>query len=278
MLHTTVNLRDNGRVCLKTYIHDRSTQADFQIKRRPAVIVIPGGAYAFLSDTEGEPVALTFLKEGYNTFVLHYTVGEDCNYPGMLEEVSLAVWEVRRRADEWNTDPDAIVLMGFSAGACLAAMSATQWNTPGLSQRLQAPEEGLRPNAAVIAYAPWDNTNTIQRDPRYFNPQCPKVVRDCTPELDFIHYAGPHMPPLFLWHNRYDRFVPAVNPLMIAGRMLELDLPFELHLFQGGEHGMSVCNALSSYDERSRKLNAENPNVGMWVPLCVNWLNKLFGI
>ena len=86
------------------------------------------------------------------------------------------------------------------------------------------------------------------------------------------------MPPLFLWHNRYDRYVPAVNPLMIAAKMLELDLPFELHIFQGGEHGMSVCNSLSSYHEGARKLNAENPNVRMWVPMCVNWINKLFGV
>lgn len=102
-------------------------------------------------------------------------------------------------------------------------------------------EEGIRPNAAVIAYAPWDNTNTIQRDPRCY-------------------------------------FVPAVNPARIAGKLLELDLPFALHIFQGGEHGMSVCNRLSSYDERARERNRDNPNVALWAPLCVNWINGLFHI
>lgn len=157
-------------------------------------------------------------------------------------------------------------------------MSATQWNTPGLAERLGIPQEGIRPDAAVIAYAPWDNTNTIQQDPKYYNPDCAKIAKDCTPQLDFINYAGPHMPPLFLWHNRYDRYVPAVNPLMIAAKMLELDLPFELHIFQGGEHGMSVCNSLSSYNEEGRRLNEANPNVRMWVPMCINWINRLFYI
>ena len=138
--------------------------------------------------------------------------------------------------------------------------------------------EGIRPNAAVIAYAPWDNTNTIQRDPRCYNPDCARIAKDCTPELDFIHYVGPHVPPLFLWHNRCDRFVPAVNPARIAGKLLELDLPFALHIFQGGEHGMSVCNRLSSYDERARERNRDNPNAALWVPLCVNWINGLFHI
>ena len=166
--------------------------------------------------------------------------------------------------------------MGFSAGACLAVMSATQWNTPGLAERLDVSPEAIKPNAAVIAYAPWDNTNTIQNDPKYYNPDCAKIAKDCTPELDFINYAGPHMPPLFLWHNRYDKYVPATNPVMIAAKMLELDLPFELHIFQGGEHGMSVCNNLSSYNKK--QLNAENPNVRMWVPMCTNWINSLFHI
>lgn len=275
MIHETIPIH-GGTASLVTYIHDRSEQSDFQRHNRPAIIVLPGGAYAYLSDAEGEPVALTFLKEGFNAFVLRYSVDDACTYPEILEEVSLAVWTVRSRAAEWDIDPNAIVLMGFSAGGCLSAMSATQWNTPGLAERLGVPERGIRPDAAVIAYAAWDNANTIQRDPKYFNPGCAKIALDCTPELDFINYAGRHMPPLFIWHNRYDRYVPTTNPVMIAAKMLEFDLPFELHIFQGGEHGMSVCNALSSSGERSRRLNAENPNVAQWVPLCVNWINGLF--
>lgn len=278
MIHKTISLVKEKDVTLTTYIHDQSIQGNFQIPQRPAILVMPGGAYSFLSDTEGEPVALTFLNEGYNTFVLRYSVGEACTYPEILEEVSLAIWEVRSHAEEWHINPDAIVLMGFSAGACLAAMSATQWNTPGLAERLGVPFEGIKPNAAVIAYAPWDNTNTIQKDPKYYNPDCAKIAKDCTPELDFINYTGPHMPPLFIWHNRYDKFVPAINPVMIAAKMVELDLPFELHLFQGGEHGMSVCNRLSSYSEEARELSNRNPNVAMWVPMCTNWINGLFRI
>ena len=278
MKHQTITLDSDNRSTLTTYIHDRSAQAEFQIKRRPGIIIMPGGAFSFLADWEAEPVALTFLKEGYNTFLLRYSVGDACTYPEILEEVSRAIWTVRSRAEEWGTDPDAVVLMGFSAGACLCAMSATQWNTPGLAQRLGVPEEGIKPNGAVICYGAWDNTNTIQHDPRYYNPEAARIAKDCTPELDFINYAGPQMPPLFIWHNRYDKFVPAVNPVMIAARMLELDLPFELHLFQGGSHGMSVCNCLNCYQGEYQKEAAENPNVGMWVPMCVNWINKLFHI
>lgn len=231
MIHKTISLAKGKGVTLTTHIHAQSAQGNFQISKRPAIIVMPKGAYSFLS-----------------------------------------------HAEEWHINPDAIALMGFSAGACLAAMSATQWNTPGLAQRLGVPFEGVKPNAAVIIYASWDITNTIQKDPKYYNPDCAKIAKDCTPELDFINYTGSHMPPLFIWHNRYDKFVPAINPVMIAAKMLELGILFELHLFQGGEHGMSVCNRLSSYGEEARELNNRNPNVAMWVPMCTNWMNNFFDI
>ena len=277
MIHKSIQFTEDGRVRLRTYIHDQSTQKDFQIKKRPAVIIMAGGAYSYLSDTEAEPVAITFLKEGFNTFILDYSVGEYCTYPEILEEVSKAILEVRRNAEEWHINPDAIVLMGFSAGACLAAMSATQWNTEGLAERLGAEKEEIKPNAAVIGYAPWDN-RTIQNDPVYYNPECAKIAKDCTPELNFIEYVGEHVPPLFIWNNRFDQYVPPINQPMVAEKLIKYGIPFEMHIFQGGEHGMSVCNNLSSYDDEAKKLNEENPNVALWVPMCTNWINSLFGI
>ena len=112
MIHETVSLGKGEKVTLTTYIHDQSEQARFQIEKRPAIIIMPGGAYSYLADAEGEPVALTFLKEGYNTFALRYSVGDDCTYPEILEEVSLAIWKVRSHAEAWHVDPDAVILMG----------------------------------------------------------------------------------------------------------------------------------------------------------------------
>ena len=74
MIHKVIALCKERDVTLTTYIHDQSERGKFQIEKRPAIIIMPGGAYSFLSDTEGEPVALTFLREGYNTFVLRYSV------------------------------------------------------------------------------------------------------------------------------------------------------------------------------------------------------------
>jgi acetyl esterase/lipase len=272
MIHKTINITPGGRVNLVTYIHSKEINSK-PIPKRPAIIILPGGAFTWLSETETEPAALTFLKEGFNTFVLSYSVGDFSEFPNPLDDVSKAIWEVRRNAGEWGIEPEQIALMGFSAGACISAMSATQWNTPGLAQRLGIPEEGIKPNAAVIGYGAsllstiFDNTE----DEELIVPQPGKLSANHTPELDVVNYVGPHTPPMFFWHNRYDKYVPVINPILMAEKMSKHKLPFELHIFQSGEHGMSVCNELS--DPSGEK---KDKSVAMWVTLCVMWLKNIF--
>jgi acetyl esterase/lipase len=217
-------------------------------------------------------VALTFAKEGFHTFVLNYSVGDYSAFPNPLDDVSKAIWEVRRNADVWGIEKDSIALMGFSAGACIAAMSATQWNTPGLADRIDAPEDGIKPNAAVIGYgASLLSTIFDAQDDDLIVPPPGKISADRTPELDVVNYVGPHTAPLFFWHNRYDKFVPVINPILMAEAMTKYKLPFEMHIFQNGEHGMSVNNMLSNPSGEGL-----DPSVSMWVPLCSQWLRSIF--
>lgn len=43
---------------------------------------------------------------------------------------------------------------------------------PALAERLGLTSEDIQPNAGVIAYAPWDNTNTIQKNQEFYNRDC----------------------------------------------------------------------------------------------------------
>lgn len=274
MIHERIKLFDEKDVFLTTYVHD-SIGAYCERDGRPALIVLPGGAFSYHCLFEGEPVAVTFLQKGFNAFVLEYTVGDDCRFPDVLIEVSQAIKTVRDRAEEWNIDPHRVSLMGFSAGACLAGMSATQWNDPTISDALGVKPEYIRPDSAVIAYGWWDNSGTVWNDPEFYNPEASNFPKSCPPQLDLINYVGGHVCPLFVWHNQRDRYAPVVNSLMIAEKLCALKIPIELHLYSGGEHGMSVANPLVYRDEASKNLIEANPNVSMWVDMCVNWLRGL---
>ena len=287
MKHDRINFTDDGRVNMLTYIHDVSDQkastfeswrkgkekrpSDYwQIQKRPAIIILPGGAYSMLSDREAEPVALTFMKEGFNAFVLNYSLGDDSAYPGPLEDVSKAIWEVRKNADAWAVDENAITVMGFSAGAHLAALISTQWNQSGLAERLEIPFSGNKPNAAVIGYGlvyP-EITGTDE-----LKIELGEMLADPPKEFECHRYIGSHVPPMFIWHTCYDPLVPAKNALDLASALNDKALPYELHIFQKGTHGMSVCNDLSDFlaPEAVRPKNA-----GSWVELCTQWIKELF--
>lgn len=273
MKHEIIDFTDDGQVNLVTYILSKEMNGD-PVPKRPAIIVLPGGAFTWLSETEAEPVALTFLREGFSTFVLNYSVGDHSEFPNPLDDVSRAIWIVRQNAEAWGIDEPPIALMVFFAGACVAAMSATQWNTPSLAARLEIPDDGIKPNAAVIGYGAsllstiFDNSD----DKDLVVPPPGKLTADRTPEVDVVKYVGPDTAPMFFWHNRFDNLVPVIHPILMGEAMSKHKLPFEMHILQSGEHGMSVCNNLSGPNGARA-----DESVGLWVTLCSLWLKKLFG-
>ncbi len=266
-------LSQDGTVTLTTYVMERSTvkwnnRDPWEPEGRPAVIVCPGGGYWFLSQREGEPVALSFLQQGYQAFVLHYSLQERSAFPNPLEDISKAVWFVRSHAGEFNIDPEKIAVCGFSAGGHVCAMLGTQWNTPGLCQRLGIPEGGNKPNAMVLCYAALD-FNAISRRMKGASKLdgVAAISRQLPPEADTSNYISGETVPAFLWITRED-MLDCTDYLRFSEKLYAAGVPFELHLFGEGPHGMSLSSPLVAY-------GYELPvNVGQWFPLCVNWLNK----
>lgn len=72
---TTHEVGEHGAL-LTAYVQDHSEELR-DLRRRPGVLVLPGGGYLITSDREAEPVALAYLAAGFNAFVLRYAVGED---------------------------------------------------------------------------------------------------------------------------------------------------------------------------------------------------------
>lgn len=93
---------------LECYLIDMSEKIRW--KARPAVILCPGGAYYFTNDRESEPVALSFLAKGFHAFSLRYST-EKAIYPTALSELAKTVKMVRAHAEEWNVDPNKIILL-----------------------------------------------------------------------------------------------------------------------------------------------------------------------
>src|SRR5699024_2482850 len=119
-----INVNDNKKVTLTAYLLDSSTEFS-NINKRPAVLVFPGGGYYTTSDREAEPIAMAYLAEGYNAFVLRYSVGQESSFEVALSDAEAAITLIRDNAEVWNTDGNKIATIGFSAGGHLAAALGT---------------------------------------------------------------------------------------------------------------------------------------------------------
>ncbi len=253
---------------LECYIHE-SYQYDVVgkvNKCHPAVIVCPGGGFNDISCSEAEPVAFTFLAEGFSTFVLNYTTGDDCSWDTAKNEMMWAIKQVKDHAEEWNINTEAVAVMGFSAGGTMGAIAATQWKNT--SER-----EYLRPDAVVLGYGDYDLEPIIREDtPSPEELGMPKIQGK--PEYYIVNALDEHTPPMFLWHGRKDSAVPTWHTLDMARRMDELGLPYELHMYDFADHGMSVFNRTTDSDNYDARLYR---NVGEWVKMCSLWLMNRFG-
>lgn len=229
------------------------------VKRRPLVLVVPGGGYNHVSPREGDPVALQFAAAGYHTAVLTYSVGEGAQNYQPLRQLNEALALLRQNAGEWHILPDKIAVCGFSAGGHLALSSAVL-DIPGAQQQ-------PRPNAVILAYPVVTAGQYAHRGSfvqlagsENIAAQLPFALEDKITSWT---------PPVFVWHTMEDQTVPVENSLLLLAALRKAGVPCEAHLFQKGAHGSSISTP-----------EVDRPSVhrNHWVALAIEWLNDTFGI
>ena len=226
----------------------------------PAIIICPGGGYVCKVDHEKGNVAECFNKLGFNCFVLEYRLPAQTPYPAPQLDALRAVKLLRARAGEFNIDPNAITLMGFSAGGHLAATVSHLWETLDASAGDAADAFSARPDATVPAYAVTSGITDA-------HPESMRNLFGHEPnraELESVS-AELHMnartPPSFIWHTADDAIVPVSHSVNYAAALSRAGVPFALHVFPFGAHGKTIAT--------------DDPAVGKWTELCAAFLRQV---
>ncbi|MDO5094168.1 MAG: alpha/beta hydrolase [Propionibacteriaceae bacterium] len=270
MRHFTVELNQERAVTLEAILFDAPSpdeQPTSLEHPRPAVIIAPGGGYMMLSQREADPVVAAFLRRGFNTLVLRYSLREHAAYPHPAIDAAQAVRWVRAHAHELGIDPAQVTLLGFSAGGHVTALLGTHWHRDDLlaaeraeyetAGRLELLDFSSRPDYLVTSYGAFsvewaDGDDAIHRTAAAVD--CIAAVTDKTP-------------PAFVWTTGEDEVVPPSQSLRFVTALAQAGVPFEYHHFQRGAHGLSTADELSSADRESLP-----ENVAAWVDLAANWL------
>ncbi|OZG61752.1 acetylesterase [Bifidobacterium lemurum] len=249
------------------YSIDNSPEVDME-RRRPAVLVIPGGGYAMTSDREAEPIALRFLAAGYQAFVLRYSVAPS-RYPTALLEAAEAMRLIREHADEWHVDPDAVAAIGFSAGGHLAANLATTAGDDTLREHGYDPD-AVRPNALMLSYPVVTSGRLAHRDS--FDNLLGGLAEDpaMLESLSIERHIDAKTPPVFVWHTMPDETVPVENTLMLIQACKNASVSVEAHLFPEGGHGLALANEETAWGGKGNIF----PAVQNWTELAMDWANR----
>ena len=261
MLCETIFLReDDSDVRLETYVSKKSGDM-WWTPPRDCMLILPGGAYYFLAEREAEPAAKAFLAEGFNCFVLYYSLGEKAKFPRPLQDVSLAIAHIKRNAEKYNINPDRIFVCGFSAGGHLAASAGVFWNRPEAAfEGMEAGEN--RPAGMVLSYG------VVTLGEHTHLESCRYVTGKEEPTQEEREYwspdkhIGPDTVPAFLWHTQKDDCVDVRNALEMTNALILGGVPSEIHIYPEGPHGLSVAT------EETGKVD---PHIAHWIRDCTEW-------
>lgn len=236
-----------------------------ELRRHPAILILPGGGYAYVSDREAEPVALRYMAKGFCAFVLDYSVAP-VRYPAQLVEAAMAMAYIRLEAEAFHIAPEKVASLGFSAGGHLCGCLATIYDEVPVRAALQERSTLARPDAAVLAY-PVITTGEKGHADSFYN-LCGED-EDLKARLSLETRVTQHAAPVFLWHTVADATVPVKNSLLLAMAYEQQGVPFTLHVFEQGRHGLSTA------DSAVYALN-ELPQVSLgvadWIGMSIDWL------
>lgn len=233
-------------------------------RQRPAVLILPGGAYHWTSPREAEPVALRFAARGYAAFVLEYSCAPFA-FPTALREAALAIRYIREYAADFEVNPRMVAAVGFSAGGHLCGTLGTLYDSPEVADIGDA--AALRPDALGLCYpvaVSWGRTHDMSFDA--ISSGDPALRR----RLSLDRLVRPDMPPVFLWHTRDDASVPCRNSLILASALEEAGVELAFHLYRQGCHGLSTA------DEMVYPVG-EIPQISWDVPGWVEAMMRFFG-
>lgn len=205
-----------------------------------SILVLPGGGYASLAAHEGGAFGEWFAAHGFTAYVLKYRLGTSgYRHPAMLQDVSRGLRMVRAFAKRDGLDPARVAVIGSSAGGHLAATLVTHFDAGKPDATDPVERESSRPDLGILCYpviTMGEFTHAGSRKNLIGDTPSPDLVKDMSAELQVTAQT----PPCFVWSTFEDKTVPIENSLLFASALRRAGVPFSLHIYEKGSHGLGL--------------------------------------
>lgn len=229
------------------------------------IVVCPGGGYRNRARIhEGIQIAQWLNEIGISAFVLDYR-HSPYKHPVPVIDGKRAVRYARFMAEQYGYDKDKIGIMGFSAGGHLAGSVGCFDGDFGYDASDEIDRESSRPDFMVLCYPVISCIEYAHRGS--FEHLSDDVSPKAALSLSVDKNVDENTPPTFLFHTVTDNAVPVENSLLMASALSRYKIPFELHTFSAGGHGVGLANGNepTCFLEYTR----------FWSQNLINWLKSM---
>ena len=230
------------------------------------VLVLAGGGYGFRAEHEFLNVTAWLSDNGVACGYLDYAVAP-ATHPLALGEVLRALAELRSGVHGDVSGPVAV--LGFSAGAHLAGMALTATDEEIAQALGDAAHDGVvgadgvtaaRPDAAVLCYPVVSMTQMPHLGSRSNLLGADADDTAFATTLSVERRVDARTAPTFLWHTADDAVVDVEHSLRMAGALGRARVPYELHVYPSGPHGLGLAQDAGAPAE--------------WTRACLRWLGE----
>ena len=264
--------------CEKSFLqyNERPASPELDGILRPAVIVCPGGGYEFLSDREAYPVADLFSSHGCVSFILRYAIKPYCGEINPLLDAASAIIYLRKNAEKYRIDPHKIAVCGFSAGGHLTGYISTCYDDERVLKKLGCKKGDARPDASILCYPVVTAVKAAHRLSfiNLYSKDSDTFTQEELERVSLELRVTKDTPPAFIWTTSDDPLVPSGNALLYAQALNDNGVPYELHVFPKGAHGLAMS------DRGTCPPGLENayvlPYVARWTEWAAAWLCETF--
>ena len=231
-----------------------------------AVIIFPGGGYAYLSyNWEGTDVAKLLNAKGITAIVLKYRLPNSKSNitPNLspLMDAKRAMRMVRANSDKWGIKKNNVGIMGFSAGGHLASTLATHFDDGDKASKDSIEQQSSRPDFAVLVYPVISMDKKITHMGSHNNLIGENADSTLTNLYSNELQVTKQTPPTFLLHATDDRAVLVENSLRFYQALKDNGVPVQMHIFPTGGHGFGLALGKGSLES--------------WSDLMITWMKGL---
>ena len=178
----------------------------------------------------------------------------------MMQDVQRAMRYVRVNAPKWGLDANRIGVMGSSAGGHLASTALTHFDAGDPAAADPIDRSSSRPDLGILCYpviTMGPNTHEGSKRNLLGDKPDPNIVELLSNEKQIKKDT----PPIFIFHTFEDATVKLENTMEFAAALRRYGVPFALHIYPKGAHGMGLGSA--QWDPGNRHI---------WTHECALWL------